>query len=293
MTGQVGLRAVVLGGVAWNTMIYLDRFPEASPHTVFPIRTHQTVGSSGAGKALNLAGLGVNVTLWALMGDDENGRRIMDVMDSAGVTLMTEIDPAGTARHVNLMDRTGERISIFENPGSLNHVVDPTPVDAVLEGADIVSVTILDHCRAFLPRIDQLGCDTWVDVHDYDGVDGYHRQFIEAADYLFLSSVRLEGWRSFAEARIEAGSRAVVVTHGAGGASGIDPDHGWCDVPASHVEHFVDTNGAGDAFFAGFAVAWLGKGDLDAAMRAGADNAALAIASPDLAPASPGRGPSR
>lgn len=288
MTGRTGLRAVVLGGVAWNTMIYLDRFPQASPHTVFPIRTHQTVGSSGAGKALNLAGLGVDVTLWALIGDDENGQRIIDAMEEAGVTLITELDPAGTARHVNLMDRSGERISIFENPGTLNHVIDPTPVDAVLEGADIVSVTILDHCRAFLPSIDRLGCDTWVDIHDYDGVNEYHREFIEAADYLFLSSVRLEDWRSFAEGRIDAGARAVVVTHGAGGASGIAADHGWCDVPASRVEHFVDTNGAGDAYFAAFAVAWIGQGGLDAAMRAGADNAARAIASPDLAPVPPG-----
>jgi acarbose 7IV-phosphotransferase len=288
VTGSTGLRAVVLGGVAWNTMIYLDRFPQAVPHTVFPIRTHQTVGSSGAGKALNLAGLGVDVTLWALVGDDEDGKRIRHVMQEAGVTLITELDPAGTARHVNLMDRSGERISIFENPGSLNRDVDPTPVDAILEGADLVSVTIHDHCRVFLPTVDRVGSDTWVDIHDYDGVTDYHSEFIDAADYLFVSSVRLENWRSFAERRIEAGSRAVVVTHGAGGSSGITADQGWCDVPASRVDEFVDTNGAGDAFFAGFAVAWLGERSLDAAMRAGADNAARAIASPDLAPRPPG-----
>ena len=274
----------MLGGVAWNTMIYLDRFPEAVPHTVFPIRTHQTVGSSGAGKALNLAGLGVDVALWALLGDDDDGKRIRHVMEEAGITFITELDPAGTARHLNLMDRFGERISIFENPGSLERVADTTVVDAVLEGADIVSVTILDHCRAFLPRIAELGCDAWVDIHDYDGVNEYHNEFIEAAEYLFLSSVRLENWRSFAESRIVAGSRAVVVTHGPGGASGIAADQDWCDVPASPVDHFVDTNGAGDAFFAGFAVAWLGQEGLDASMRAGADNAARAIASTDLAP---------
>lgn len=278
------MRAVILGGVAWNTMIFVDRFPEPSPHTVFPMRTHQAVGSSGAGKALNLATLGVDVSLWALIGDDEPGDRIRAAMDVAGVSFIGANDPAGTARHVNLMDPGGDRISIFENAGSLSTDVDTAPVVPLVADADLIAVTIIDHCKAFLPLIADARADVWIDIHDYDGVNPFHRDFIAAADYLFVSTVALDDWRAFAEGCIADGATAVICTHGAEGASGITASDGWVDLAAPSVPEIVDTNGAGDAFFAGFAVAWLDSGDLEAAMVAGADQAALAIASPDLAP---------
>ena len=48
---------------------------------------HETVGSSGAGKAMNLARLGVDVTLHCLLGDDDAGRRIRHGLEAAGVTV--------------------------------------------------------------------------------------------------------------------------------------------------------------------------------------------------------------
>lgn len=53
-------RAVVCGGIAWNRKIHLDRFPDPVPATIFPIETIDAVGSSGAGKAMNLALLPVS-----------------------------------------------------------------------------------------------------------------------------------------------------------------------------------------------------------------------------------------
>jgi len=49
------VQAVILGGVAWNTMIDVERFPEPNPQAVFAKGMHQAIGASGAGKALNLA----------------------------------------------------------------------------------------------------------------------------------------------------------------------------------------------------------------------------------------------
>ena len=63
-------RVVIFGAASWNTMIRVDAFPEPGPATVFPPGWHETVGSSGAGKAMNLARLGVHVTLHCLLGDD-------------------------------------------------------------------------------------------------------------------------------------------------------------------------------------------------------------------------------
>jgi acarbose 7IV-phosphotransferase len=54
-------RVLVLGGVSYNTMIHVDRFPQPEPQTMFSRRVHDTVGSTGAGKALNLSKLGFDV----------------------------------------------------------------------------------------------------------------------------------------------------------------------------------------------------------------------------------------
>jgi len=278
------LRAVVLGGVAWNTMVDVDRFPQPLPQTVFASGTHDAVGGSGAGKAMNLAALGADVTLWALVGDDEPGKRVREELGRRGIALVGEVDPLGTARHINLMDARGDRISIFANPGSLDAVIDPEPMAAHIARADLVSLTIHNHCRPFIPLVKGAGKDLWVDIHDYDGENPHHTQFIEVADYLFMSTAAGGDCRAFLEQRIAAGVKAAVCTCGDHGASGITADDGWIDIEARPVPTVVDTNGAGDAFFSGFALSWMSGGGLAASLEAGADHAARAVHVPGLAP---------
>jgi sugar/nucleoside kinase (ribokinase family) len=278
------LKALVLGGVAWDLVVYVDTFPRPHPQTVFAAGSNESVGSSGAGKAMNLSYLGADVTLWALVGDDDAGRRIRREMKRRGVEFVGVADPAGTTRHVNLMDQDGERISIFANAGSDHYSVDVASMAPVAEAADLVSVTIANHCRPFLPMVRAMGKPIWVDLHDYDGVNPHHDEFIESADHLLMSSVAMLGWRRFLEDRIAAGARVAICTHGASGASGLSWDEGWVDLPSVPVPDVIDTNGAGDAFFAGFAVSWHRGGRLAASMEAGAKAAAAAVQSPDLAP---------
>lgn len=278
------IKALSLGGAAWNTMIYMDEFPEPAPGTVFASGYHDTVGSSGAGKALNMRFLGAESTLWALLGEDEYGAKVRNHMAGRGVELLTGLDPLGTMRHVNLMNAAGERISVFLHGGSHDIELDIEPVMAVMQDADIVSVTIMNYCRQFLAPLRDLGKPVAIDIHDYDGANPYHAEFIEAADYLFMSSTLLDDWRVFLEARVAAGTRVAVCTHGSAGASGLTAGTGWVDVAAAPVERIIDTNGAGDAFYAGFMMAWLGGGGLAASMRGGTEHAALAVQSPELAP---------
>jgi sugar/nucleoside kinase (ribokinase family) len=122
-----------------------------------------------------------------------------------------------------------------------------------------------------------------IDIHDYDGVNPYHGQFYEAADWLFLSSVALPTRNDFALDRHGAGSGIVVTTHGADGATALI-DGQFHSSPAPLVDEVVDTNGAGDAFACGFVDGWLGSGDPRRAFDAAAAQAGRAIASPGLAP---------
>ena len=280
----MALKTLSLGGIAWNTMVYLESFPEPRPQTVFARGSRTTVGSSGAGKALNFASLGCDATLWGLLGEDEPGRQVRSYLADRGVALLSAADPQGTMRHVNLMDDAGGRISIFAHLGSHEFDVDVDLVRPIARTADVVSITIMNYCRQFLPMLREVGQAIWIDIHDYDGANPYHDDFVEAADFLFMSSELHPDWRTFLEERIGAGATVAVATHGASGASGITATEGWVDVPAIPVDEIVDTNGAGDAFFAGFATAWLQGADLESALQGGAHHAARAIQSLDLAP---------
>ena len=279
----------MLGGVAWCSIAYLDRLPDGRSQTLFAERSHETVGSSGAGKAMNLSRLGFDVTLWAAVGDDEPGSKARDALRRWGVDFVSVADPEGTERHINLMGPDGERVSILVGAGADEAVADLESLAGPAAAADLATVTIMDHCRRFLPWLREMGKPVWVDIHDYDGEADYHRDFIEAADFLFMSSVAGRGWRGLIEGRVAAGAKVGVCTHGAEGASGYTAAEGWVEVEAVPVSGIVDANGAGDAFFSGFAVAWLDGGGLGEALGRGAECAAEAIRSPELAP-SPGTG---
>jgi sugar/nucleoside kinase (ribokinase family) len=279
MTGRV----VVFGSASWNTMIRVDAFPEAAPGTIFPPGWHETVGSSGAGKALNLARLGVPVTLHCLLGDDDAGERIRASLEAAGVIVDAIVDPTGTARHVNLMDPAGRRLSLLLHTGDPRLRYDPAHVEELVATADHVAIAIVDQARLVVPVARRLGRPTWTDLHDTDGVREWDRDFI-TADHVFFSDQRLPDPPPFMERVHEPGRALVVCTRAENGAVALTEDGRWLKIPARPVERIVDTNGAGDAFLAGTLAGRLRGLPIDAALELGAETAALAVQSPELAP---------
>lgn len=275
-------RALVVGGVSWNRIVHLDRLPDPTPHTVFARRSFDTLGGTGAGKAWNLASLGWDVELVAAIGDDDAGARALAALDRVGVRVDELYDPGGTEQHTNLMDAQGGRVSIYTNPSSPSVRVD---VDALVEkaaSADLVCVNILEYCRPLLAPLRAADVAFWVDLHDDDGRNPYHRDFAAAASSIQVASDRLPDWRAFAERRVADGAGVVVVTHGAAGADAFD-GAAWVHIDAVPVS-VIDTNGAGDAFFAGFVDTRHRGADLEAALAAGAARAALVVTCDGLGP---------
>lgn len=277
------MRALVLGGVAWNRILHLQRLPDPVPHTVHAHRAYESLGGTGAGKAWNLAALGWDVDLVAALGDDHAGDLALDAIAGLGVRCHTIDDPAGTEQHTNLMAADGSRLSIYTNASSAELPIDVDAVLRLAEDADLVCVNILGHCRALLEPLQRAGIALWTDLHDHDGHDPYHRDFVDAASSLQVSSDRLPGWRRWADDRLAAGADVVLVTHGREGADANDGT-GWRHVGVDPVDA-VDTNGAGDAFFAGFVTARAGGADLPGALTAGAEAAGRCVQTEGLGPA--------
>jgi sugar/nucleoside kinase (ribokinase family) len=279
------MRVTVLGGAAWNRMIHVDRLPDGHTATVHPRWHHEAIGGSAAGKALNLARLGVDVTLFAGIGDDDAGRHVREGLVAADVDLRSTLDPTGTAQHVNLMDPDGGRVSIMLANGSADLAFDEVALAASMAEADVIVADLAPWTRRAVPAAVASGRPIWTDLHDHDGTSSWHAPFIDAAEVVFVSHDRLPDPRAFLGALVERGKRFAVCTMGVDGAIALDADGREYAVPAVPDVEIVDSNGAGDGFFAGTLVGVLDGAPLAVALRYGAIAGALAVTSPGLASA--------
>lgn len=283
-----GTEVLVAGPASWNLLVRLDELPAPTPHTVFARSSHHAVGGTSAGKALNLARLGRTVLLRTVLGSDDEAEHVRSVLAREGVRVVEEPSPDGrTESHLNLLDDDGGRVSVYlRAPGEVPAT--GASWDVTTAALDAAAAVVVDLAVPALPVLDLAvarGRDVWVDLHDYDGGSAFHRPWVEAGTHVFVSGDRLPDWRGFLRARVDAGARLAVCTHGSRGAVALTPDGGFVEVPAEPVPRVVDTNGAGDGFFAGFLDAHLRGADVREAMRAGARHAALVVQSPDLVPA--------
>lgn len=243
---------LVLGGVSYNLMLFLDQLPSPQPQTLWTQRYHETIGETGAGKALHLSKLGLDTTFYALLGDDEYGARIRERLGRERMTFVYDIDPQGTQRHVNLMDPLGQRVSIIFEHGSSDPPFDPQRMSGAIAATEYIVLNLDNYCRRFMPLLAEASAPIWCDIHDYDGMNEYHKAYIDAADHIFMSSDILPNYRPFMEHLIERGKKLVVCTHGRDGSTALTSDGRWYEVPIIDRYERVDTNGAGDGFFAGF-----------------------------------------
>ena len=276
----------VAGPASWNTLVFLDSLPESRSHMVRASGHATAIGGTSAGKALHLALLGVRVTLRTLVGTDALADRILDRLDRDGIEVLAETAPGPSEQHLNLMTRAGERLSIYLEVPELGPERHEERTREALRGCDVAVIDLAEHSRPLLAEARRLGAQVWCDLHDYDGLSGFHREFVDSADVLFLNDDGLRDPLSFMRQRVRAGTRVVVCTQGADGATAVTAE-GTLHVPAAPVDDVLDTNGAGDGFLAGFLRSHLEGRDLARCMEDGHAQAASALQVHDLAPEDP------
>ncbi|MEO9751249.1 MULTISPECIES: carbohydrate kinase family protein [Marinobacter] len=274
---------VIIGGASLDTIVQLDALPTPTPQTLWPRHSYKAVGSTGAGKTLNLAALGHPVVLHTLLGKDTEADRVRHALAKPGIELLAEITDTPTEQHVNLMDPHGGRISLFVQPPADPAVVDWVPVAAAISDCTLVVINILGYTKPAMTLAKNANKPIWTDLHDYDGRNPHHQPFIESASVIFLSSDNLPDYRGFMERMIGDGKELVVCTHGSDGATLLSRDGQWVEQPAFQVRQVQDTNGAGDAFFSGFLCGYLRGENLQTCLRLGAACGALCVSSRSLA----------
>ncbi|WP_108671517.1 carbohydrate kinase family protein [Peribacillus acanthi] len=242
---------LVLGGISFNLMIHVDEFPQPVAQTMHSVRSyHETLGSTGGGKSLNLKKLGFNVNFYGVIGEDDYGDKVVSYFKKEGIPFHYDVSPNGTERHLNFMkNSTGERLSIFLNSTPDNIQTNKEQVEKLIQESDYVFLNIIQYCKDFIPLLKKHKKEVWVDLHDYDGNNEYHQDFIEVADVIQFSSENNPRYKETMEEFLLRGKKLIICTHGDKGST-ILTQTGWLETPALKFD-VIDTNGAGDAYFSG------------------------------------------
>ncbi len=249
----------VLGAAAVDIIAQVKEFP--SPDGIVMADSRQTVpGGTGGNVAEGIARLGYPVRFLGVIGDDDNGKLLLQSFRNAGVqTDFIKIDQKGsTASCFIAVNNQGERMifslggsAIYVDPGDLH----PTALD---------DVDVLYIADAFpdvaLAAIKKLKFDAKV-VYCPGGLmlgmgEEYYLPILEAADVVIFNQVEAAGITGKQEpndivmALVEMGIPVPMITLGEKGvlfaADGVSTL-----VPAQPVKQVVDTTGAGDAFSVG------------------------------------------
>lgn len=275
------MKIVLIGNVSVDHIIHLHDMPTGEPTSLFAEKHYHAVGGSGIGKALNMNQLDIRFEFITRFAEDKEGSVVKEELKEKNIPYKHIIDPESTVTHTNLMDRHGDRISIFTSNGSLDQEIDVSPFEESIMGADLIILNISNFCKDFIPLIKKSNAKVWTDLHDYDGFNEYHQDFIDIADVIFMSSDKLR--TSYEEVCLQLleHSDFVICTHGKLGANYYDDKETHkCKIKEGFKR--VDTNGAGDAFFSGFLYGYINSKSIDECLCYGAVAGGYAVSSNKL-----------
>lgn len=250
-------RIAVAGLYTLETNLRIEGFPLPYYPVTYPFHG---ITQAHAGVGLNvgvaLAGLGHEVRLAALIGRDEPGDNLLAALPRFGLDggHVARIASA-TSQSVILVAPDGNRQIHCDLKDLQDNHYPPERIDSLLADAALAVVCNINFARPLLAAARQRGIPIATDVHalsDFD--DAYNRDFIAAADILFLSHEQLPcaPQEAIAALRTRVDPRILVIGLGAGGALLSERGGDTLHVPAIAPRGVVNTIGAGDALFSAF-----------------------------------------
>ncbi|MFG1706165.1 carbohydrate kinase family protein [Nonomuraea sp. M3C6] len=239
---------LVLGGAGVDTTVYVPALPVPYQDTYHVPPVVDRIGNTGAGVALGCHALGLDVAFADLIGDDAHGALIRHALRDVDCAWGPAV--AGTRRSVLLVGPDGRRTSFYDAKATPGERL-PRELYANVR-ARHVHVSITDFCRHVYPDLDGLPIST--DLHDWDGVADYQKDFAHRSDLVFMSAAALpDPVATMRDVLARGRAHTVVCTRGADGCLVLTRDSGVRAFPAAPLPGPVaDSNGAGDAFVSGF-----------------------------------------
>ena len=254
------MRVVCAGHINWDVTLFVDRVPTPASEAQIESQ-YQSGGGSAANVAVALCDLGCEAGLVGSVGDDEHGHLARRALADAGVDLGGVLTARGdTAVKYLLVPADGEVI-VMGTDGA-NEAVRPGDVDPAY-------VRQAAHCHltgqrpATAAHIAELAKDRGQTVSFDPGRrvgDRDYRDVFPHVDLLFVNEHEADVVPDLSDA-------VIVTKHGDDGAIAETAD-GQHEHSGFGVDP-VDTAGAGDAFAAGFLVAWLDGANLTTALASG------------------------
>jgi ribokinase len=248
----------IAGLINIETTVQVEAFPIEYGPVRYPFfGVHSTVSGVGYNLAKALLTLGDDLRFASQIGRDLAGDMVMRTLQAEGLPgdlVLATLEE--TPQSAILFDRDGRRqINV-----DLKDIQDrPYPLDRAeqaLAGCDLALLCNINFARPLLGLARQRGIPIATDVHaiaDLD--DAYNRDYMAAADILFMSHEQLpctpEEWAARILERYSA--RIVVIGLGAGGALlAVRADAFVGRFPAVYTRPVANTIGAGDALFSAF-----------------------------------------
>ncbi len=290
-----GLRLLVVGDVVLDEFILGDvtRVSPEAPVPVVQVKEQSLALGGAANVARNAASLGARVAVCGVVGDDEAGACVRDLMDGLGLDSSQLVVAPGrpTTHKARIVARAQQvvrldRESVEEPAPAIARCLRERVRDAA---AGARAVVFADYGKGVLSQRlasallrDAAAADVPVMVDPKDRVAPFRgaallKPNLREAEALTGMAIRDAFHLAAAAARLQKriGGGDVVVTRGANGMTVLRAGQGAVDVPTVPREVY-DVQGAGDTAMAALALALCAGADLfEAAVLA---NAAAGVA---------------
>lgn len=258
-----GPEVVVIGNAGVDTNVYFPGGDIDWAREANFTENLDCVGQAGGYACRSYAALLRLTAFIGHVGEDLAGRLVREVLQADGVDLRgLAVDPAGTARSVNLMYGDGRRKNFYDGKGHADLEVDLALCRRVMSGARLAHVNIPHWARRLLPLAKELGLTVACDLQDVqDPADPYRADFIHHADILFFSAANHADPAPLIQAFL-AGRPGRIVLSGLGAKGcALGTREGIRHFPPEPMAlPVVDTNGAGDALAVGFLTSFVLEG---------------------------------
>ncbi|MEI7556962.1 carbohydrate kinase family protein [Candidatus Chlorohelix sp.] len=248
------LDVVIVSAIGVDTNIYLyGQDIDFSVEANFS-QNLDYVGQAGGYSSRGFARLGYQTAFAGYIGEDFNGKFVASELASDGIESLLFIDPQGTRRSINFMNRDGIRKNFYDAKGAMNLKAENSLIQALFQRARLAHFNIENWARYLLPLAREAGLKISCDIQDIVALDDpYRRDFIDAADFLFFSGVNFNDPTPLIQELLRRNlNQIIVVGMGKKGCALGSRDGIRFFPPVEMAEAVVDTNGAGDALTVGF-----------------------------------------